>query len=148
MCSKRNLSALRLLLILPGYPMDCAARSDSNAESLRANQAMRDHTLESDDAAEIDVIFAATSRAALRAPRAMLVGIILGWSLAQFDVSTGQASAAGLAFCILNIGGLGLRRLPQIALTCFAIAVVLWLHIPVVERVCSAIDRLLAASGA
>lgn len=109
---------------------------------------MPDHTLESNDAAEIDVVFAAAGRAGLRAPRAMLVGIILGWSLAQFGVSTGQASAAGLAFCMLNIAGLGLRRLPQIALACFVLAVALWLHIPVLERAWNAIDRLLTASGA
>lgn len=109
---------------------------------------MRDHTLEPDDSAEIDVVFSTASRAALRVPRAMLVGIIFGWSLSQFGVSTGQASVAGLAFCILNIAGLGLHRLPQIALTCFLIAVALWLHIPVIERICTAVDRLLTASGA
>lgn len=109
---------------------------------------MRDHILDADDSAEIDAIVHAAGRAAQRIPRAMLVGIILGWALTQFGVSTAQASAAGLSFCILNIAGLGLHRLPQIALTCFVIAVALWLHIPVIERACSAIDRLLTASGA
>jgi hypothetical protein len=115
---------------------------------LGANQLMRDRTLESNDSAEFDVVFAAAGRAGLRMPRAMLVGIILGWSLAQFGVSTGQASAVGFAFCVLNTCGLGLKRLPQIALTCFVVAVALWLHLPMLERAGNAIDRLLTAAGA
>ena len=60
---------------------------------------MPDHTLESDDAAEIDLVFAMAGRAALRMPRAMVVGIILGWSLASVSVSSRSSRRAqGSAF--------------------------------------------------
>lgn len=76
--------------------------------------------------------------------RSLLCGLMVCWGLWMLDTSLWRATVVGALVGFSILSGIASHRLRQAALLCFWLGVIVWAHIPIIDKVHIIVDRWVA----